>query len=56
MLLVFALIVLVGGSNFVAVRFSNRELPPFFGAGIRFVGASLFLLAERRCRAAPSPL
>ncbi|MFN2521205.1 MAG: DMT family transporter, partial [Candidatus Limnocylindria bacterium] len=35
---------LVGGSNFVAVRFSNRELPPFFGAGIRFVAASLLLL------------
>ncbi len=43
-LLVFAAIVLVGGTNFVAVRFSNRELPPFFGAGIRFVAASLLLL------------
>lgn len=47
-LLVFALCVLVGGSNFVAVRFSNRELPPFFGAGIRFVGASLLLLVLAR--------
>ncbi|HVR89143.1 MAG TPA: EamA family transporter [Candidatus Limnocylindria bacterium] len=47
-LLVFALVVLVGGSNFVAVRFSNRELPPFYGAGIRFVGASLLLLALSR--------
>ena len=44
-LLVFAAIVLVGGSNFVAVRFSNRELPPFFGGGIRFVGTTLILLA-----------
>ena len=48
MLLVFALVVLVGGSNFVGVRFSNRELPPFFGAGIRFVGASLLLLVLAR--------
>ncbi len=48
MLLVFALVVLVGGSNFVGVRFSNRELPPFFGAGIRFVGASLLLLVLTR--------
>ncbi len=44
-LLVFAAVVLVGGSNFVAVRFSNRELPPFFGGGIRFVFSSLLLMA-----------
>ena len=47
-LLVFALVVLVGGSNFVAIRFSNRELPPFLGAGVRFVGASLLLLMLAR--------
>ena len=47
-LLVFALVVLVGGSNFVGVRFSNRELPPFFGAGVRFIGASLLLLILAR--------
>jgi len=47
-LLVFALVVIVGGSNFVGVRFSNRELPPFYGAGIRFVGASLLLLVLSR--------
>lgn len=34
--LVFATVVLVGGGNFVAVRFSNRELAPFWGAGLRF--------------------
>lgn len=55
MLLVFALVVLVGGSNFVAVRFSNRELPPFFGAGIRFVGASLLLLILARAMSLPLP-
>ena len=48
MLLVFVLCVLVGGSNFVGVRFSNRELPPFFGAGIRFVGAALLLFVLSR--------
>jgi len=47
-LLVFALVVIMGGSNFVGVRFSNRELPPFYGAGIRFVGASLLLLVLAR--------
>ena len=55
MLLVFAIVVLVGGSNFVAVRFSNRELPPFFGAGIRFVGSSLVLLALARAMRLPLP-
>lgn len=42
-LLVFAAVVLLGGSNFVGIRFSNRELPPFFGAGIRFLAAALLL-------------
>jgi drug/metabolite transporter (DMT)-like permease len=44
-LLAFAVVCLVGGSNFVAVRFSNRELPPFYGAGIRFIAASVLLFA-----------
>jgi drug/metabolite transporter (DMT)-like permease len=37
----FALLVLIGGSNAVAVRFSNLELPPFWGAAIRFASAGL---------------
>ena len=52
-LLVFAVVVLVGGSNFVAVRFSNRELPPFFGAAVRFIGASLVLLVLTRALRLP---
>jgi drug/metabolite transporter (DMT)-like permease len=40
-LFVFVLLVLVGGSNAVAVRFSNLELPPFWGAGLRFGAAAL---------------
>lgn len=32
--------VLIGGSNFVAVRFSNRELDPLWGAGLRFALAA----------------
>lgn len=39
--LAFALLVLIGGSNAVAVRFSNLELPPFWGATIRFATAAL---------------
>jgi len=32
----FLAVVLIGGANFVAVRFSNQELDPFWGAGLRF--------------------
>lgn len=44
-LLAFAGVVLLAGSNIVAVRFSIRELDPFWGAGIRFLGASVILWA-----------
>jgi drug/metabolite transporter (DMT)-like permease len=36
----FAGAVVIGGSNFVAIRFSNRELDPLWGAGLRFVLAA----------------
>lgn len=41
----FVLVVLVGGANQVAVRFSNRELAPFWGAALRFAIAGALLLA-----------
>lgn len=44
-LLAFAGVVLLAGSNIVAVRFSNRELDPFWGAALRFLWASLILWA-----------
>ena len=41
----FAAAVTLGGANFIAVRFSNRELDPFFGAGLRFtLAATLFVI------------
>jgi drug/metabolite transporter (DMT)-like permease len=33
--------VFIGGSNFVAIRFSNRELDPIWGAGLRFALAAV---------------
>lgn len=45
--------VVIGGSNFVAIRFSNRELDPLWGAGLRFVlAAAVFgvLFAALRLR------
>lgn len=41
----FAGAVLLGGANIVAVRFSNRELDPLWGAGARFVIAASVLCA-----------
>ena len=37
----FAGAILIGGSNFVAVRYSNRELDPLWGAGLRFALAAV---------------
>jgi drug/metabolite transporter (DMT)-like permease len=35
---------IIGGSNFVAVRFSNEEMDPMFGAAFRFALATILLL------------
>lgn len=41
----FLLVILLGGSNSVAIRFSNQELAPFWGAFVRFFFAgSIFWL------------
>ncbi len=44
-LLAFAALVVIGGSNAVAVRFSNLELPPFWGAAARFLAAAVIFWA-----------
>lgn len=54
-LLAFVLVTVIGGSNFVAVRFSNRELAPFWGAGLRFVVAAVLLLLLSSWRRYPLP-
>ncbi|MDX1469518.1 MAG: EamA family transporter, partial [Acidimicrobiia bacterium] len=42
----FAAAVVIGGINFLAVRFSNEGLDPFWGAGLRFaIAASILVLA-----------
>lgn len=40
-LLAFAALVSLVGANVVAIRFSNRELAPMWGAGVRFAIAAL---------------
>ena len=54
-LVAFFTVVLVLGMNFVAVKFSNKELPPFWGASLRFIIASILLLAILRIRKLPLP-
>ena len=40
----FTAMVLIGGTNFVAVRLSDRGLAPLYGAGLRFFAAGALLL------------
>ena len=54
-LLAFAVAVLLGGMNFVAVRFSNRELPPFEGAALRFGIAAVVFFGYALARGIPLP-
>ena len=51
----FIAVVILGGSNFVAVRFSNQELEPFWGAGLRFALAALAFIAYVVARRLPWP-
>lgn len=44
-LAVFGAVVVVGGLNAVAVRYSNHELAPFWGAALRLIAAAAILFA-----------
>lgn len=55
-LAVFIACTIIGGSNVVAVRISNRELAPFWGAGLRFAVAALLMLTFAVWRRTPLPL
>ena len=54
-LLAFAIIYLVWGSTYLAIRVGVREMPPFLMAGLRFTVAGLALYAWMRLTGAPSP-
>jgi drug/metabolite transporter (DMT)-like permease len=47
--------VVLAGLNFVGVRFSNRELPPFEGAALRFAAAALIFFTYTRVRGIALP-
>lgn len=51
----FITVVIFLGINFVAVKFSNQELPPFWGASLRFIIATALLFGIVRWRRIPLP-
>jgi drug/metabolite transporter (DMT)-like permease len=53
--LAFAIIYLVWGSTFLAIRVGVREVPPFLLAGMRFFVAGLVLYAWMRTQGTHSP-
>ncbi len=54
-LLAFAIIYLVWGSTFLAIRVGVREVPPFLLAAMRFLVSGLVLYAWTLARGEPSP-
>ena len=51
----FALLVVLVATNLVAIRYSNRELPPFWDAGARFALAALIFAVIVAVRRPPVP-
>jgi drug/metabolite transporter (DMT)-like permease len=54
-LLAFLFVIMLGGSNAVAVRFSNQSLPPFWGASLRFIAAAVLFWTIVWLRRVPMP-
>jgi len=54
-LIAFAIIYLVWGSTFFAIRVGVREVPPFLLAGVRFLIAGIALYGWLRAKGTPSP-
>ncbi|MBV9746037.1 MAG: EamA family transporter [Acidobacteriia bacterium] len=54
-ILAFAIIYLVWGSTYLAIRVGVREMPPFLMAGLRFLIAGFALYWWMRARGVPAP-
>ena len=54
-LLAFAIIYLVWGSTYLAIRIGVREIPPFLMPGLRFTVAGAVMWAWMRATGTPSP-
>lgn len=55
LLLAFAIIYLVWGSTYLAIRIGVHEIPPFLMAGLRFTIAGLVMFVWMRASGTPSP-
>lgn len=55
LLLAFAIIYVVWGSTYLAIRIGVREIPPFLMAGLRFTVAGVIMWTWMRARGTPSP-
>ena len=55
LILAFAIIYVVWGSTYLAIRIGLETMPPFLLAGIRFLTAGALLFAWVRLRGAPAP-
>jgi drug/metabolite transporter (DMT)-like permease len=53
--LAFAGVVVIGGTNLVAVRYTNEYVPPFMGSALRFGVAGVALLVVATVRKVPRP-
>src|SRR4029450_13352087 len=51
----FITVSVLAGGNAVGVRFSNRELAPLWGAGLRFLVAGVLLVAVMAALRQPTP-
>lgn len=51
----FAGTVVIGGSNFVAIKFSNVELAPLYGAAVRFTAAAAIFAVLAKVLSLPFP-
>ena len=58
LVLAFAIIYVVWGSTYLAIRWTVETLPPFFTSGVRFLlaGTALFLLGRWRGASRPTPV
>ena len=54
-LVAFAFVVLFFGANWIGMRFSNRELPPLWGATLRFIACALVVHGIVLARGIPYP-
>lgn len=55
LLLAFAVVYVIWGSTYLAIRIAVRSMPPLLMASIRMLTAGLILLAFARWRGAPAP-